>query len=57
MWQLGRFIVRGNVTEAESFGLMPIITGLTAILGAWAVWAFATGTAMLSALNGSKKSE
>jgi hypothetical protein len=37
---LGWHIVHGAVTEAESFGLMPIIIALAAGLGAWGTWAF-----------------
>lgn len=31
----------GKVTEAESFGLMPIITSLATLAGGFSQWAFA----------------
>ena len=35
-------IAFGRIEEATSFGLQPILSGLTGLGGAWAVWAFTT---------------
>lgn len=34
-------IAFGKIEETTSFGLQPILGGLTGIGGAWGVWAFA----------------